>query len=64
MSHPAASRRARNHQHCISISTVSIGPFAEVSTLCPSDELSSYLANRVLEMKQLIDATDYDEDFY
>ncbi|XP_030271816.1 kazal-type serine peptidase inhibitor domain 3 [Sparus aurata] len=29
-----------------------------------ADELSSYLANSVSEMKQLIDATDYDQDFY
>ncbi|XP_078105812.1 kazal-type serine peptidase inhibitor domain 3 [Sander vitreus] len=27
-------------------------------------ELSSYLANSVSEMKQLMDATDYDQDFY
>ncbi|XP_071328438.1 kazal-type serine peptidase inhibitor domain 3 [Trachinotus anak] len=29
-----------------------------------ADELSSYLANSVSEMKQLMDATDYDQDFY
>lgn len=29
-----------------------------------AEELSSYLANSVSEMKQLMDATDYDQDFY
>ncbi|XP_023258389.1 kazal-type serine protease inhibitor domain-containing protein 1-like isoform X1 [Seriola lalandi dorsalis] len=29
-----------------------------------AEELSSYLANSVAEMKQLMDATDYDHDFY
>lgn len=36
---------------------------AELS-VCPSEELASYLADSVSEMKQLIDATDYDHDFY
>lgn len=29
-----------------------------------AEELSTYLANSVSEMKQLMDATDYDQDFY
>ncbi|XP_070690254.1 kazal-type serine peptidase inhibitor domain 3 [Pempheris klunzingeri] len=29
-----------------------------------AEELSSYLANSVSDMKQLMDATDYDQDFY
>lgn len=34
------------------------------SCVCLSEELSSYLANSVSEMKQLMDATDYEQDFY
>lgn len=29
-----------------------------------TEELSSYLANSVSEMQQLMGATDYDQDFY
>ena len=35
-----------------------------VTCLSLSEELSSYLANSVSEMKQLMDATDYDQDAY
>lgn len=33
-------------------------------TCLPTEELSSYLANSMSEMKQLMGATDYDQDFY
>lgn len=36
-----------------------------MSPVClPTEELSSYLANSMSEMKQLMGATDYDQDFY
>ncbi|XP_034452948.1 kazal-type serine protease inhibitor domain-containing protein 1-like [Hippoglossus hippoglossus] len=47
---------ARNHLGSVSASAV-LGVLG-------TEELSSYLANSVSEMKQLMDATDYDQDSY
>ncbi|XP_034547850.1 kazal-type serine protease inhibitor domain-containing protein 1-like [Notolabrus celidotus] len=47
---------ARNNMGSVSASAV-LGVLG-------AEELSSYLANSVSEMKQLMDATDYDQDFY
>ncbi|XP_029365544.1 kazal-type serine protease inhibitor domain-containing protein 1-like [Echeneis naucrates] len=41
----------------------SVSASAVLGVLGP-EELSSYLANSVAEMEQLMDATDYDQDFY
>uniref|UniRef100_A0A3Q3XKK3 Uncharacterized protein n=1 Tax=Mola mola TaxID=94237 RepID=A0A3Q3XKK3_MOLML len=49
---------------CIAHNNLGSVSASAVLGILGADELSSYLANRVLEMKQLMDATDYDEDFY
>ncbi|XP_068457758.1 kazal-type serine protease inhibitor domain-containing protein 1-like [Clinocottus analis] len=49
---------------CIARNNVGSASASAVLGVLGADELSSYLANSVSEMKQLMDATDYDQDFY
>lgn len=46
---------------------LALAQLAQLALMMPvslTEELSSYLENSVSEMKQLMDATDYDRDFY
>ncbi|XP_041643877.1 kazal-type serine protease inhibitor domain-containing protein 1-like [Cheilinus undulatus] len=49
---------------CIARNSLGSVSASAVLGVLGAEELSSYLANSVSEMKQLMDATDYDQDFY
>ncbi|XP_026177849.1 LOW QUALITY PROTEIN: kazal-type serine protease inhibitor domain-containing protein 1 [Mastacembelus armatus] len=49
---------------CIARNNLGSVSAAAVLGVLGSEELSSYLANSVSEMKQLMDTADYDQDFY
>ncbi|XP_040897954.1 kazal-type serine peptidase inhibitor domain 3 [Toxotes jaculatrix] len=49
---------------CIARNNLGSVSASAVLGILGAEELSSYLANSVSEMKQLMDATDYDQDFY
>ncbi|XP_034398473.1 kazal-type serine protease inhibitor domain-containing protein 1-like isoform X1 [Cyclopterus lumpus] len=49
---------------CVARNNVGSVSASAVLGVLGAEELSSYLANSVSEMKQLMDPTDYDQDFY
>ncbi|XP_068559145.1 kazal-type serine protease inhibitor domain-containing protein 1-like [Cebidichthys violaceus] len=49
---------------CVARNNVGSVTASAVLGVLGEEELSSYLVNSVSEMKQLLDATDYDQDFY
>ncbi|XP_074495787.1 kazal-type serine protease inhibitor domain-containing protein 1-like [Sebastes fasciatus] len=49
---------------CVARNNVGTASASAVLGVLGAEELSSYLANSVSEMKQLMDDTDYDQDFY
>ncbi|XP_059193588.1 kazal-type serine peptidase inhibitor domain 3 [Centropristis striata] len=49
---------------CVARNTVGSASASAILGVLGAEELSSYLANSVSEMKQLMDASDYDQDFY
>ncbi|KAM9858310.1 kazal-type serine peptidase inhibitor domain 3 isoform 1-T2 [Aulostomus maculatus] len=50
--------------HCVARNNLGSVSASAVLGVLGAEELSSYLANSVSDMKQLIDATDYDQDLY